>query len=212
MGRFRLILAAITAAGVVAGLALPAIGQPASSPPRPASPPPAAAAPPTATGAPQQTIVVGIIDIGAVMRGSIAAQSLQQQMQVEQAKYQAASDQEQRELRLAEEELERERTSLTPDAYAEKRRLFQQRLAKAGNDFPLRRRQLEEAFNRANTAITQTLSVVVEELATKNGVTIILRREAVLFQKDAIDVTEAAIALLNDKLPSVAIVLPSSSQ
>jgi len=203
MSRPRLIFAAITAAGVAIGLGSQAMAQPAN----PAS---RQAPQPTITTAPQQNLVVGIIDIGTVLRGSTAAQGLQQQMQVEQDKYQAASDQEQRELRVAEEELERERSSLAADVYAEKRRVFQQRLDKAGNDFRLRRRQLEEAFTKANATITQTLSAAVEELATKNGVTVILRREAVLFQKDAIDITEAAIALLNEKLPSVAITLPSS--
>jgi Skp family chaperone for outer membrane proteins len=210
MGRFRLILAAIMAAGALAGMAAPALAQPAAPSTRPAPPP--QTPPQTITGAPQQSLVVGIIDIGAVLRGSSAAQGLQQQMQLEQDKYQAAFDQEQRELRVAEEEIERERATLTAEAYAEKRRVFQQRLDKAANDFRLRRRQLEEGFTRANASITQTLSAAVEELASQNGVTIILRREAVLFQKDAIDITDAAIALLNRKLPSVVIALPPASQ
>ncbi len=194
MIRSRVVLGIIAALGLSGALAATAAAQPVKP----------------SVSPPQQIIVVGIIDIGAVLRGSTAAQGLQQQIQLEQEKYQAAFEAEQREFRQAEEEIERQRGSLSDEVYADKRRAFQLRLEQAGNNARLRRSQLEQAFVAANARITQMLSTVIEELAGKSGATLVLRREAVLFQKDAIDISEAAIALLNDKLPSVAIALPSS--
>lgn len=153
-------------------------------------------------------LLIAIIDIGAVLRDSNAALDLQRQMQEQQDIYQAAFDKEQRELRLAEDEIERERSSLSAEAYRDKRQAFQDRLSKATTDFRNRRRQLEEAFGAANAQINKALAAAIDDLATKNGINIVLRREAVLFQKDAIDMTQAAVGLLNERLPTVKIVLP----
>jgi hypothetical protein len=39
----------------------------------------------------------------------------------------------------------------------------------------------------------------------------VLRREAVLYQKNAVDITAAAAALLNARLPSVAVTVPAAT-
>ncbi len=159
----------------------------------------------------EQPMAFGVIDIGAVLRESTATQALQRQMQLEQDNYQNAFDKEQRELRLAEEDIERERGSLAAEVYADKRRAFQERLTKAGTDFRARRRQLEETFSAANTQVNKTLTAIIDELAVKNGLSVVLRREAVLYQKNAVDITAAAAALLNARMPSVAVVIPPVS-
>ena len=208
----RRALALLAVAGVLllaAGVsAQPARTLPAQPPA--AAPVPAPAPPPPKPAPAADNLVVGIIDIGAVLNESTAAQALQRQLQIEQDKYQVAFDQEQRDLRTAEEDIERERASSSPETYAERRRLFQERLNKAANEFRLRRRQLEEAFTRANAQVNDTLSNVIGELAASRGIGVVLRHEAVLFQKNAVDLTQPAIALLNSKLPTVSATLPAT--
>jgi len=199
----RMAAGLLIAAGFLVAATSGLQAQPSAAPGRGVAKP----APPPAEVPP---MVVGIIDIGAVLHDSTAAQDLQHQMQLQQDSYQADFEKEQRELRSAEEEIERERSSLSADIYGEKRRVFQERVNKAAVDFRNRRRRLEDAFNVANGQITKALMAAIDELAVKNGVSVVLRREAVLYQKNAIDLTQPAIALLNARLPSVSIVLPPS--
>ncbi len=197
-GPAALLLAASTFATV------PAWSQPAGRPGAPTvAPSPAPAVRPPIFD--QPPLRIAIIDIGAVLRDSSAALDLQRQMQEQQDIYQVAFEKEQRELRLAEDDIERQRSSLPADTYRDKRQAFQDRLNKAAGDFRNRRRQLEEAFGVANAQINKTLAAVIDDLATKNGISVVLRREAVLFQKDAIDLTQAAVGLLNQRLPNVKI-------
>jgi hypothetical protein len=129
---------------VVASLLLAsqvAWSQPAGRPGASSAGPSPAAKPPAA----DHPLLIAIIDIGAVLRDSSAALDLQRQIQEQQDIYQAAFDKEQRELRQAEDAIERERSSLSAEAYRDKRQAFQDKLSKATSDFRNRRRQLGTA-------------------------------------------------------------------
>jgi len=160
------------------------------------------------TVAPPPAFNVGIVDISAILRQSTAAQALQRQMQVEQEKYQFLTDQQQRALQAEEEALERQRASLSADAYAQKRREFQERVNRTTAEFRVRRRQIDEAFTSASNEINRTLLDVIEELARDQNIQLVVRREAVLYQQPVFDLTESAGDTLNERLPSISVTLP----
>lgn len=155
------------------------------------------------------TFGIGVIDIPAILRQSTAAQALQRQMQEEQDSYQAMTEERQRELQESEEAIERDRASLGAQAYADRRREFQERVDRTTFEFRARRRQIDEAFNDASGEINRTLLEVIEQLARDNGIGMVIRREAVLYQRSVLDVTAAAARALNEKLPEVEVALPA---
>ena len=156
-------------------------------------------------------VAVGVIDIQTVLRQSSAAQGLQQRMQEEQDRFQEQADLRQRELQIQEEAIERERPGLTQEAYAEKRREFQDRVSRTTIEFRGRRRQIDEAFNEASSEINRTLLEIIEDLAEEQGIQLVVRREAVLYQRAVADLTQAVSEALNVRLPEIAVLLPPAS-
>ena len=155
---------------------------------------------------------VGVVDITSVLRRSTATQALQRQMQAEQEKYQVSADQQQRSLQAEEEGVERLRASLSAEVYTQKRQEFQDKVNRTTTEFRSRRRQIDEAFNKASGEINRTLLQVIEELARVRAIELVARREAVLYLQDAEDLTEQSLETLNQRLPQVEIDLPPAQQ
>lgn len=161
---------------------------------------------------PSEEFSVGIVDIPAILRQSTATLGLQRQLQVEQEKYQSMADQLQRNLQAEEEALERQRTSLSPEAYGLKSREFQDKVNRTTSEFRSRRRQIDEAFNAASGEINRTLLQVIEELAKERKIELIVRREAVVYLQAGEDLTQAAGEALNKRLPEIKVEIPPAPQ
>lgn len=163
---------------------------------------------PAAPARPAPGLSIGVVDISAILRHSTAAQGLQRQLQAEQERYQALTDQQQRALQAEEEGIERQRTTMPADVYAQRRREFEERVNRLTAEFRARRRQIDDAFNSASGEINRTLQQVIDELAQAQGIQLVVRREAVVYQQSVFDLTEAAGEALNRRLPSVSVNLP----
>lgn len=151
---------------------------------------------------------VGIVDISTILRRSTAAQAMQRQMQVEQEKHQMLADQQQRKFQAEEEAIERQRSSITVEAYTQKRKEFTERISQTTAEYRNRRRQIDEGFNEASSEINRTLLGVIEDLARERSIQLVVRREAVLYLEEGEDLTEAAAQALNQRLPEVTVTLP----
>jgi outer membrane protein len=183
----------------------------AQQPARPAQPRPAPAPEqPAAPLAPRFN--VGIVDMSVALRRATATEALQQLVQLEREKYQSAVDQQQRNLQAEENELERERGSLSAEVYGQKRRELQEKVVRVTSEYRTRRRQIDEAFNNASSQIHRTLLQVIEELARERSITMIVRREALLYLQDGEDLTQLVTERLNQRLPEVAVELPPPVQ
>lgn len=178
----------------------------AQQPARTGRPTAPAVAPPAAS----ETFNVGVVDISAILRNSSAAQALQRRLQAEQERYQAQADQQQKALQAEEEAIERQRGSMSAEAYAQKRRELQEQVNRTTVEFRNRRRLIDEAFNNASAEINRTLMQVIEELAQERGIELVIRREAVLYQRQGKDLTREAGEALNQRLPEVQVDIPDS--
>lgn len=152
---------------------------------------------------PLPATVAAVVDHQRIMRDSKAAKSIQQQLEVRRKLYldQLAKE----EQRLAElgKELSRQRTVLTAEVFAQKRKEYEeavQALQRASNE---RRRQLDEALGAANAQVRQALKEIVDELAETRGFNLVLPASAVLLFSPKIDITDEVMARLDRKLPSV---------
>ena len=186
----------------------PAVGQVPAPAQRPAAP--AAGNQPRA-GADPTTVPlasIAVIDMQAVLRQSTAAQALQKQFKAEQDSFQAAIEKQQKDLKVADEELEKTRSSMSADVFAERRRKLQERVSQVNGEFRLRRRQLEEVFNGAMAELQRNLNAVVEDVAKRHGVNMVLRKEAVLANLTALDLTQQTLDEFNRRVPVVKVVFP----
>lgn len=182
-------------------LALTSLPSLAGAADQPKTTPPAATA--AASTAKPVAPITGVIDTNRILRESKAGLSLKTQLEDRQAKFRDEFAKIETELRGAEQELERQRSVLSPDAFEDKRQAFERRYSDAQRKADRSRRQLDDAFQTALKEIQAAMLSVTESIAQQMNLDLVLQRSQVIFISQDLDITEQVLSGLNAKLPSI---------
>jgi Skp family chaperone for outer membrane proteins len=170
----------------------------------------AAAPAPAQTPAPgpSGTIIV-VVDLQRILREAAAVRALQQQVGAAREAFQAEIRQREEALRRLDQELARERPTLTPEVYAERRQALADQLAALQTDIQERRRKLDQAMNEGMRQVQSELLPVLQQLTEEHGADIMLAKTSIVLARPELEVTDEALVRLNARLPTVS-VLPSN--
>lgn len=155
-------------------------------------------------------VKVAIINIDQIMRQAAVANDIRKQHKTFRSDFQATIQKEEEALRTANQELARQRALLTPEAFAEERRKFEQRLMDVQQRIQKRKHDLEKAQREAMKKVQAALNQIVIEIANKESLTLIFNAKQVVFHAKALDVTPLALKQLDAKLPSVKLEIPKA--
>jgi Skp family chaperone for outer membrane proteins len=200
MGRRRTGPAARLLLGGIAVLAVWGVG-PALPRAQDAETPPAAA-----EVRPSETLV---IDFQAVVRESMAAESVQAQVSGLREAYQAEFGQIEEDLRAIEQELTEARDQLPEAEFLERRRQFERRITEAQRRAQERRAVLDRALDEAMGQVRSTLIDIVAEIAGDRGARIVLNKTQTVLSDRTLDITGEALDRLDARLPTVEVDLPA---
>ena len=149
--------------------------------------------------------VFAVIDVQKVLRDSTALKALSRVIDGERAEYQSGLRETEAELRKADEELARQRTVLSAEAYRQKRNELEQRIAKLQRAAQQRKRAFDQRFAKGMSQIQSALAQVATELAGERGLDMIISKAAVVIVKPKFDLTTEATSRLNVRLPAVSV-------
>lgn len=152
-----------------------------------------------------------VIDLQDVVKQSTAGKGIIAQRDKYLQQYQAEFSKQENALRDAEKELARQRTLVSPEAFAEKRQAFEKKVVEAQRKAQERRRGLEESFGKAMSQLNHTLIKVSDELAQEHGANIVLAKNQVFLHDPRMEFTKAAIERLNQRLPAVEFPEPTTA-
>jgi outer membrane protein len=164
-----------------------------------------------AVPAPAQTVtapVVVIVDVQQILRDSLVAKNVQAQMDRRTQRYTQEVTDEENELRQTQNELEHQRTVLTPDAFNAKMRAFEQRYDALDNSVQVTRQALQKSYNDAMTKVENTALQIISNIAAERKANLVLTKAAVLFEAPGMDITQEVIRRLDQKLPQVNLAAP----
>lgn len=147
--------------------------------------------------------VVAVIDYQRILRDSAAARSIREQVEARRNAYQEEINKQEQRLREADKEVAKQRSLLTTDAFAEKRRQYEQDVAQVQKMVQDRRRELDSVSAGALNEVKKALIVVVTGIADERGFNIVLPTSDVLFFARKIDLTDEVLAKLDESLPDV---------
>lgn len=186
-----------------------ALGQqqrpPAQQPRAPAAAPQQPAAP-TAQPLPPKGTEIVIVDPALVDRHALAVQAIRTQDERQRQALQNEGAKLEADLKSADQELQRQRTILSPEAYTQRRRDFEKRVNDAQQSVNTRRRDLDDAMNVAYSKVQASLLEVIADLAKENDYKLVLARSQItMLYQNSIDVTGEVIQRLNKKLPTMAV-------
>ncbi|MBL8700528.1 MAG: OmpH family outer membrane protein [Alphaproteobacteria bacterium] len=218
-------LAALAATVLVLAQAAIAQQQPAQQRPRPqtqAPAQPAAPAAPAATPAAQPELPqfpaelppngasIVILDGRLIMTQSQAALGLRQQAERQNTSLRADVQKQEQEFKKAQEELQRDRGKLTPQAFDQKVRDLQKKMSDAQSALQTRTRGLDRAFAEAEGKIYQAMLQSSVEVAQERAYVLVLDKAQVVVVQSQLEITGEILKRVNQRLPSVPLQLPAN--
>ncbi len=152
---------------------------------------------------------ITVLDIGQIRRDAASVKSIREQIVTYQNNFQGEIQKEQEQLRLAQQELAKKQSLLAPEAFADERRKFEQKVVGVQQLVQEKRRALDEAQQNAMLMVEKTLNEIVAAMASKNGYAVVLRRSQVVIVDSSLDITASVLTALDQKLPTVKVALPA---
>jgi outer membrane protein len=147
--------------------------------------------------------VIAIIDVQRILEESLAAKSVQQQLETQRSKFQTEISGEETGLRQAEQELARSRDSVPPDVFADKEQQLRQRFLSVERRVQVRRKALDQAFTDSMNTVRKSLLDIVGVIAKERGVNMALVKQQALWSDKRMDITDEVLSRLNKSLSQV---------
>jgi outer membrane protein len=168
---------------------------------------PARAQAPAPASPPPPTVVV-IADINQILHDAKSAKDVQSQIDRAMADFSKQVSTSENELQQMRDELERERSTLSPDAFSAKSRQYQQRFDALDRTVQGRRQALQQSYNESMTKIENTALQIIAQIAGEHKANMVLTRAAVLFAANNLDITAEVTKRLDAQLPTMQVNLP----
>ncbi len=149
--------------------------------------------------------VIGIVEIQAIMRDASAAKSIQGQIEARRTQYQSEISVEENRLRELEQELARQRSVLSPEAYAKRRRNFEGNVATVQRIVADRRRELDQAYASGVRVLQVEISKIIGEIAAERGITLVLPETQTLYVNKELRISREVLKRLDERLPELAL-------
>lgn len=153
---------------------------------------------------------VAVIDTNRIVREGKAFQSIRAQIGKFRQTFQGEIQKEEEALRGADQELARQRTLLSAEAFDEKRREFQQRVESVQRLVQQRKQNLDRAQSQAMGKIQGELNQIVANVAKEQGVSLILRWDQIFLADKGLGITEEVLKRLDAKIPSIKVEAPAN--
>ena len=154
---------------------------------------------------------IGIVDIQALLRDSKAGKSIQKQMETLQKTFKEEVSAQETSLRTADEQLGRQRTVLSQEAFEKTRVEFQKDIAEAQGKVQERKRVLDTAFGKAVEQVQNRAVQIIAKVAEKRKLLLVIPRNQVILAENSMDLTQEVMADLDKEISSVKVVLEKSA-
>ncbi len=155
-------------------------------------------------------VKLAIIDVETIRNQTAVVKDVRAQIEKFRTAIQAEIKEKEDALRVATQELERKRTILSPDAYAEERRKFGERVQDVQHLLQVRKKELEGVQGEAMRTIQGTLTKIVTALAGERHLTLILRKSQTILAVKALDITSVVLERLDKQLPALKVRKPGN--
>jgi outer membrane protein len=150
-------------------------------------------------------LVVGTLDLQAILKKSKAGQSLEQALLAKSKAINAEIGKTEQGLRAKRQQLEQQRSSLPPADFQAKLAQLEKEFDALRKSASVKRRELQEARNKGLEQISKSLDGVIRSIAEKRGLTLVINKSLVVLAAENWDITTEVQKGLDAKLPKVSI-------
>jgi outer membrane protein len=158
------------------------------------------AAPAFAEDAKQQ---IAVVNIQQIMRESTAAKSVREQLESKQKAFQSDISKKEEALQKEDQELAKQRSVLSKDAFEEKARAFRTKATDVQKEVQSKKAMLDNAFEHSLNDIQKAMNEIIAGIAKDKGFIVALPTSQVLYADSKLDISDAVLEQLNKKLAKV---------
>ena len=151
---------------------------------------------------------IGVVDMIKVRQSSDALRSISEQISAYRNTFQKDIQDEETSLREANQELARQRSILSAEAFNAERKNFEARVAEVQRGVQQRKAELERVRETAMLELHRNLNSVIAEIAEERGLVIVLPRAQTILSAKNLEITDEVTTRLNVKLPDVTVPQP----
>ena len=166
----------------------------------------------TAALAQAKPAVIAVIDTRRLFSESLVSKDIRSQLTQIAQTFGAEENGVKEKLLKEKDELDKQRGLLVQEAYEQKYADLQQRAQKLNRQMDLHQKQLNLAQARANRDLQKVLTPIISDVADKKGVTVVLEKAQIVYQTTGLDITTEVIELLDKKLPTLKVQLPTEAE
>lgn len=159
----------------------------------------------SADGAAPAAQIFGIVDMNKVMQTTEAAKDIFSQMEVRRKQYQTDISKEETALRAAEQDILKQRESLSKEAFEKKRKEFEEKVVNGQKFVQDRKRILDQAFSKSMGTLRNEAIKVVADIAETRKYSAVFTQDAVMISAPGLDMTGTVIEQLNKNVKKIPI-------
>lgn len=149
------------------------------------------------------TTNIAVIEYERVIQTSLAHQSIQQQLMALHERIQSGIDAEEAALVELDRELGMQKSILAPEAYEEKLRQLDERVAAVRDRVNGLNKRIDKARGTATGQIQQAVFAIIRELAEQRGYVVVLPTSTMVYAAPSMNISEEVKQLLDTRLPRV---------
>lgn len=146
---------------------------------------------------------VAVIEMARVLGEASAIHSIRNQGEAQRKSYAAEAQREAERLRAARDELQQQGTLLTPAVLEERQRAFNAEVAAADQRAQAHGQILQRAVTEGEIRFREILGIVVEEVATDQGIELVLPVHESIFAVSEFNLTDMVVERLNEAYPEI---------
>lgn len=143
------------------------------------------------------------VNIQRVMADSTAAKSVREQLESKQKAFQAELSAKENALQKEDQELGKQRSVLSKDAFEAKARAFRAKASDAQKEVQSKKALLDGAFEQSINEIQKVVTTIITDLAKEKGFIIAIPTSQILYADSKLDISDEVLKRLNEKLPKV---------
>ena len=136
---------------------------------------------------------IAVLDVMKLLKESKASISMKDQLNKVAKKYTEEEKTKASEIQKKEEELLRQKSTLTPEAFSDRKNAFEKVVIDFNRERDSKRKALAKAEREAVGKIEEAVEKIVQAMITSGEITLVIRKSAVILSKDDIDITSKIV-------------------
>ena len=146
---------------------------------------------------------IAILDVLSLLKESKAAKSMKDQLDKVAKEYSDVEKKKAKEIQKKEEELLRQKSTLTPEAFSDRKNAFEKTVIEFNKTRDTNRRALAKAERESMVKIESAVEKIVKEIQTAEKIDVVIKKTAVILSEDSIDITSKVIEKLNKEVSTI---------